>query len=209
MKPLMTALAGAAALVSFAIAAPQVGETAPDFTGETSTGETISLSDFAGQMVILEWTNDGCPFVQKHYNSGNMQSLQRRVTAEDIVWVSIISSAPGEQGYATADEANALTEDRNAHPSYVVLDPSGEIGQLYSAQTTPHMFVIDSEQTLQYAGAIDSIPTANPGRHCECGQLRLSGGDGATKWSSHCDTPDPTLWLRGEIRAMIRVDFHR
>ncbi|RFB05894.1 redoxin domain-containing protein [Parvularcula marina] len=142
-------------------AAPIVGSTAPDFTGTTTTGETISLSQFENQKVILEWSNHGCPYVQKHYNSGNMQSVQKRTTAEGVVWITIISSAPGEQGYVNAAEADDLTHSRKAAPTYVVLDPEGEIGRLYAAKTTPHMFLIDEDQTLQYAGAIDSIPTAN------------------------------------------------
>ncbi|MEM9234610.1 MAG: redoxin domain-containing protein [Pseudomonadota bacterium] len=143
-----------------ATAAPIVGAEAPDFTGTTTSGETISLSDFDGQKVILEWTNDGCPYVKKHYNSGNMQSVQKRTTADGVVWISIISSAPGEQGYVTAAEADELTTSRRAAPTHVILDPEGTIGRLYEAKTTPHMFVIDESRVLQYAGAIDSIPTA-------------------------------------------------
>jgi alkyl hydroperoxide reductase subunit AhpC len=142
------------------LAAPQIGQPAPDFTAEDTNGEAITLSDLAGQQVILEWTNHQCPFVGKHYSSGNMQTLQKETTAEGVVWLSIISSAPGEQGYVTAAEANALTESRDAVPTAVILDPEGEIGRLYGARTTPHMFVIDGEGTLQYMGAIDSIPSA-------------------------------------------------
>lgn len=161
MKTLLTMAAGVLAAVTLAWANPQVGSAAPQFSGTTSTGETISLDQFAGKKVILEWTNHLCPFVQKHYGSGNMQALQRKMAAQDVVWISIISSAPGEQGHVAADMANDLTTTRQAAPSYVVLDPSGDIGRLYAAKTTPHMFVIDEAQTLQYAGAIDSIPSAN------------------------------------------------
>lgn len=149
---------GMAASVS--LAAPQIGQPAPDFTAEDTNGETITLSELAGQTVILEWTNHQCPFVGKHYSSGNMQTLQKETTADGVVWLSIISSAAGEQGYVTAAEANELTESRDAAPTAVILDPEGEIGQLYAARTTPHMYIIDEEGTLQYMGAIDSIPSA-------------------------------------------------
>jgi peroxiredoxin len=139
----------------------RVGEVAPDFTGVDSMGNTHSLSDFRGQVVVLEWTNHLCPFVGKHYDSGNMQKLQAEATAEDIVWLSIISSAPGKQGHVEAEKANELTESRDASPTAVLLDPTGDIGQLYDARTTPHMFVIDEAGIVQYMGAIDSIPTAN------------------------------------------------
>ncbi|MEL6359727.1 MAG: redoxin family protein [Pseudomonadota bacterium] len=145
-----------------AFAAPKVGAPAPAFSGETSAGETISLTDFAGQNVVLEWTNDGCPFVQKHYDSGNMQATQTAVNDADGVWISIISSAPGKQGHADAARAQMLTDSRNASPDFVILDQSGEIGRAYAAKTTPHMFVIDGEGVLKYAGAIDDNPSADP-----------------------------------------------
>ncbi len=138
------------------------GENAPDFTLKDSAGETRSLSDFEGKTVILEWTNHECPFVQKHYGSGNMQQLQSAYTEDEVVWLSVISSAPGKQGYVSGEEADALTDSRNAKPSFVLLDPSGDTGRAYDAKTTPHMYIIDGEGVLQYAGAIDSIPTANP-----------------------------------------------
>ncbi|WOI53951.1 redoxin domain-containing protein [Parvularcula sp. LCG005] len=161
MKTLLSMMACGVAAIGLAVAAPAVGSQAPDFTGMTASGKRISLSEFEGKKVVLEWTNDGCPFVQKHYDSGNMQALQKKVTSDGTVWISIISSAPGQQGHATPEQANTLTKDRNAAPNYVVLDESGEIGKLYGAKTTPHMFVIDEAQTLQYAGAIDSIPSSN------------------------------------------------
>ncbi len=161
MRTLIASLASVLLAVGVAAAAPKVGQTAPDFSGTTSGGETISLDQFAGKRVVLEWTNHDCPYVKKHYNSGNMQSLQRRATADDVVWVSVISSAPGKQGHVSAAQANDLTASRRAGPSYVILDESGEIGQLYGAKTTPHMYVIDEARVLQYSGAIDSIPTSN------------------------------------------------
>lgn len=152
----------AATALSPLAAAPEVGAPAPDFTGTTTTGDTITLSELtaAGQRVVLEWTNHDCPFVVKHYDSGNMQMTQREATADgDVTWVTVISSAPGKQGHVDAATADSLTKSREAAPTHVVLDPSGEIGQLYAAKTTPHMFVIDTDGTLAYAGAIDSIPS--------------------------------------------------
>ncbi|HHP7243548.1 MAG TPA: redoxin domain-containing protein [Elainellaceae cyanobacterium] len=139
----------------------RVGDVAPEFTAVDSMGNTHSLSDFRGQVVVLEWTNHQCPYVGKHYSSGNMQKLQTDATADGAVWLSIISSAPGKQGYVEADKANELTESRDAAPTAVLLDSEGDIGQLYDARTTPHMFVIDEAGLVQYMGAIDSIPTAD------------------------------------------------
>lgn len=155
----------ASALCAFAFGAaapaqPVTGEPAPAFTGATATGETISLSDFEGQTVILEWTNHGCPYVQKHYDGQNMQALQASAAEDGIAWIQIISSAPGKQGHVSGEEALALNESRGASPAHVVLDPSGEIGRAYDARTTPHMYIIDAGGTLQYAGAIDDRPSA-------------------------------------------------
>ncbi len=158
-----------AALAVFVLAAPaafaagpKVGDAAPSFTGVASSGETVNLADFLGKPVVLEWTNDGCPFVQKHYDTGNMQAAQKAVKEQGGVWISVISSAPGKQGHVSADGANALTADRGAEPAYVLLDEAGVIGRAYAAKTTPHMFVIDAEGALQYAGAIDDSPSADP-----------------------------------------------
>ena len=155
----------AGALIAFsaeASPAAEPGMTAPGFTGTTSTGETVSLSDFEGETVVLEWTNDGCPFVQKHYTQppANMQTLQEEAAAGDVVWLQIISSAPGKQGHVDGAEADAINESRGAAPDHVILDPSGDIGRLYEAKTTPHMFVIRGDQEIAYAGAIDSIPSS-------------------------------------------------
>ncbi len=147
---------------SFLHASPEVGAAAPAFTAKDSSGKTIDLKALAGKTVVLEWTNDGCPFVQKHYGSGNMQALQKEATDNGIVWISVISSAPGKQGHVDAEEANKLTTDRKANPTSVILDPSGKIGKMYEATATPNMFVIDAKGTLVYKGAIDDKPTANP-----------------------------------------------
>ncbi|MDN3638390.1 redoxin domain-containing protein [Simiduia curdlanivorans] len=154
-------LLGALFATSLASARVAVNEPAPDFTLTSSTSETISLSQYKGKMVILEWTNHLCPYVQKHYDSGNMQKLQKQYTDEGVVWLSIISSATGKQGYVTAAEANSLTENRNASPNYVLFDTDGKVGKAYGAQTTPHMYVIDKDGVLRYQGAIDSIKSAN------------------------------------------------
>ncbi len=138
------------------------GIAAPDFSGITSTGETVSLSDFEGKTVVLEWTNHDCPFVMKHYNDtlSNMQGLQGEAAEGNVVWLSVISSAPGKQGHVSAQQANELTAMRGASPSHVILDESGEIGRLYGAKTTPHMYVIEPDGELAYNGAMDSIPSA-------------------------------------------------
>ncbi len=160
MKSLFVASVLSFALSLPALAAPRLGEEVPDFEAVSTHGETVKLSDIEG-LVVLEWTNDGCPFVQKHYDSGNMQATQKTLTEGGAKWITIISSAPGKQGYVDADEANSIASDHGAMPDYTILDPTGEIGKLYKAQTTPHMFVID-DGILEYAGAIDSIPSGNP-----------------------------------------------
>jgi peroxiredoxin len=138
-----------------AMAAPAIGETAPDFTATNVHGDAFKLSDHVGDIVVLEWTNDQCPFVKKHYETGNMQDLQKAATADGVKWITINSSAPGRQGYVTDAEAIKIAEDLDADPTTIIRDESGEIGKMYDAQTTPHMFVIDAEGTLVYAGAID------------------------------------------------------
>jgi peroxiredoxin len=136
---------------------PNVDEQAPSFSGVNSYGEQINLSDFIGQPVILEWTNHECPYVAKHYSENNMQYVQKRAQDEGFVWLSIISSTPGDQGHVDKATANALTKSRNAHPTHVLLDESGEIGMKYGAKTTPHMYMIDSSGVLKYKGAIDDV----------------------------------------------------
>lgn len=156
------ALAGTLGLgIAAASAAPEIGQPAPVFTGTDSNGGTFNLADHADKTVILEWTNHGCPYVQKHYDTGNMQALQAEAADEGIAWVSIISSAPGKQGHVSGDEANELTTSRDASPTAVILDESGDIGRMYAAKTTPHMYVIQNG-TLRYMGAIDDKPTTNP-----------------------------------------------
>ena len=139
---------------------PKIGAPSPAFTGTDTAGKTLKLGDFKGKTVILEWTNHECPFVGKHYGTKNMQALQKQATGDGVVWLSIVSSAPGLQGYVEAAQADELTKTRGAAPSAVILDPKGTIGKLYGATTTPHMFVIDPAGTLVYKGAIDDRPSA-------------------------------------------------
>lgn len=140
-------------------AVPHVGSAAPDFSAVDSNGKTVSLADYKGKTVVLEWTNDECPFVRKHYTGQNMQALQKKWTGKDVVWLTVISSPPGEQGYADAAKANKLTADRSAAPTAVLLDPKGDVGRLYRAQVTPHMYVIKGDGTLAYMGGIDDKPS--------------------------------------------------
>ena len=130
-------------------------DSAPEFKLSDSYGNEISLSSFIGKKVVLEWTNHGCPYVAKHYETGNMQSTQEFAKEEEIIWLSVISSAPGTQGYVSSDEANALTITRKASPTHVLLDPTGEVGRSYDAKTTPHMYIINEEGLMKYQGAID------------------------------------------------------
>ena len=130
-------------------------EASPNFMLSNSYGEEISLNSFKGKKVILEWTNHGCPFVAKHYKTGNMQASQNFALEEDVIWLSIISSAPGTQGYVSPEEANILNSTRNASPSHVLLDPTGSVGKMFDAKTTPHMYIIDEKGLMKYQGAID------------------------------------------------------
>ena len=133
----------------------QTEKPVPDFNLLNSYGEEVKLSEFRGQTVILEWTNHGCPFVAKHYKTNNMQNTQTAAKEANVVWLSIISSAPGTQGFVTNEEANELTKSRNALPSHVLQDSQGWVGKAYGAKTTPHMYLIDKAGILKYQGAID------------------------------------------------------
>lgn len=154
------AMLGAATLPlipAFAQAAPAIGAAAPDFALPDQDGRLRRLAEFRGRVVVLEWTNHDCPYVRKHYNSGNMQTLQRDAASRNIVWLSMASSPQGEQGYVTGPEAKALTASRNAAPAAVILDHRSRAARAYAATTTPGMYVIDAEGRLRYMGAIDSI----------------------------------------------------
>jgi hypothetical protein len=161
----LTALAASAAALTVpsapARAAIQTGRPAPDFTATDSKGAQHTLAAYRGKTVILEWTNHECPYTAEHYATGNMQALQAAATGAGAAWLTVVSSRPGEQGYVEATEADRLTTTRNARPTVVLLDPKGQLGRLYDARTTPHMFVIDGSGTLVYMGAIDDRPTAS------------------------------------------------
>lgn len=147
--------------LSHAVAAALVGQPAPAFTLPDSAGGQRSLADVKGRVVVLEWTNHECPFVAKHYDAGNMQGLQRDYTGKGVAWFTVVSSAPGLQGHVEPEQARALTESRAAAPTAVLLDEDGTVGRAYGAKVTPHMYVIDRQGTLVYAGAIDSIRSAS------------------------------------------------
>ena len=138
-----------------AMATPVVGEAAPEIEATDIHGNAFKLSDHKGKVVVLEWTNHECPFVIKHYDTQNMQKAQKLAREKGVEWVSINSSAPGKQGAVDAAQAKKVIEQVGAHPTTQILDPSGAIGKLYSAKTTPHMFVIDADGKVAYMGAID------------------------------------------------------
>jgi peroxiredoxin len=162
------AIAALAVVGSFAVeratavqptATAKPGQPAPAFSAPDITGKTVRLGDYPGKIVVLEWTNDGCPFVGKHYDSGNMQALQQKYTGTGVVWLTIASSAPGEQGYVTPAQAKADLARWRATPTDFLLDPDGIVGRLYDARATPHMVVIDRGGHVVYMGAIDDTPS--------------------------------------------------
>lgn len=141
----------------------KIGAPAPDFTLTDTTGKSHSLSSFKGKTVVLEWFNKDCPYVQKHYNSSNMQALQKKYTDQGVVWLTIISSAQGKQGFETAANGNQTRLNLKMASTATLLDSNGNVGdKLYKAKTTPHMYVIDPKGTLVYNGAIDSISSSDP-----------------------------------------------
>jgi peroxiredoxin len=144
-----------------AAAAVKTGEKAPDFTLTDTQGKARKLSEFKGKTVVLEWVNHDCPYVKKHYESGNMQKTQKDYTSKGVVWLSVNSSAKGKQGHVTPAEADKLTKDKGAAPTALLIDEKGEVGRLYAAKTTPHMYVVDAKGTLVYEGAIDDKPTTD------------------------------------------------
>lgn len=163
MKQMLTALAAVAVIAAPATAAPVVGRPAPNFKLADANGKPVMLSDFRGKTVVLEWNNPGCPFVQKHYNSGNMQKAQARAAGDGVVWLTINSSAPGKQGHMSGAEAKSFVAKAGARPTAYLLDPRGVVGKAYEAKTTPHMYIVNKAGTLVYAGGIDDKPTKNAG----------------------------------------------
>jgi peroxiredoxin len=165
---LLTAAASGALAMGLAMttgtlvsASVQTGTPAPSFTATDSNGKQHSLAAYKGKTVILEWTNHECPYTVKHYVTGNMQDLQKSSTGAGAVWLTVVSSKPGTQGHVSGLEANELTNDRKAQPTAVLLDPKGELGKMYGATTTPHMFIIDKDGKLVYMGGIDDKPTVS------------------------------------------------
>lgn len=161
-KLLTTLLALAASTALFAADSPAVGTTAPDFSLTDSKGKTQTVSQYKGKYVVLEWFNPECPFVKKHYGSGNMQKLQEELTAKGVVWLSIDSSAPGLEGNLSAEQAEKKITEWKTKQTALVLDPDGKAGRSYGAKNTPHMFVINPEGKIIYEGAIDSKASPNP-----------------------------------------------
>lgn len=157
-QPVFSVVLLAATLPAMAIAP---GSSAPDFKGTDSNGRVQTLSQYRGKFVVLEWANQGCPYDRKHYLSGSIERQQKDWTGKGVVWLSVISSAPGMQGYVTPSEENSYLKAMNATPTAVILDPSGNIGRLYEAKTTPHIFVIDPTGKLIYQGALDDKPTTD------------------------------------------------
>jgi len=149
------------ATAQVAMSAAKVGQPAPDFSGTASDGKSYHLADYRGKFVVLEWHNNGCPYTRKHYNSGNMQNLQKQWTARGVVWFTVISSAPGKQGYVNANDENTYMSKIGAAPTAALLDPTGSIGHLYDAKTTPQMIVINPQGVIVYDGAIDNRPTSD------------------------------------------------
>ena len=157
----LAATAAATAVARPAAAAVQTGSPAPAFSVTDTGGGQHALAAYGGKTVILEWTNHECPYTVKHYATGNMQALQAAAAGSGAIWLTVVSSRPGSQGFVGAAEADRLTASRDARPTGVVLDPTGQLGRLYGARTTPHMFIVDGAGVLAYMGAIDDRPTAS------------------------------------------------
>ena len=162
MKRPKWALAVLALLLALPLLGAKVGEVAPNFIGTDSNGKVHKLSDYRGKVVVLEWHNQGCPYTKKHYESGNMQKLQKEWAAKGVIWFTVISSAPGTQGYVTAAEENEYLKKMDSAPTAVLLDPTGVLGHQYEAKTTPHMYVLNPKGLLVYEGAIDDKSTSDP-----------------------------------------------
>ena len=162
MKQILTAFTVLAMAAAPASAAPAVGQAAPNFKAADVNGKAVSLSDFRGKTVVLEWNNPGCPFVQTHYGSGNMQKAQAAAARDGVVWLTVNSGAPGKQGHMDGAEAKAFVAKAGAKPTAYLLDPRGVVGKLYDAKTTPHMYIVNPAGKLVYAGGIDDKPSPRP-----------------------------------------------
>ena len=161
MRRLLPILTFSMLTAALAFAAPAIGTKAPDFTGTASDGKTYKLADYKGKFVVLQWYNRDCPFIHKHYDSGNMQKLQETYGKKGVIWFEIISSAPGREGYLTPAEAAANRTKSGTKSDATLLDPAGTIGKLYEAKTTPHIFIVDPKGILIYQGAIDDHNSAD------------------------------------------------
>lgn len=155
MRSLALALATAVAVVAAPAFSATVGQPAPDFSAPDLSGKAVKLSDFRGKFVVLEWTNPECPYVRRHYDSGNMPSLQKEVAAKDVVWLAVNSSSPSSGEFTTPENMAKWLAAKGAAPKATLIDQDGKVGRLYGARTTPHMYVIDPQGRLVYAGAID------------------------------------------------------
>lgn len=162
MKQMLVAFTALAVIAAPAFGAAVVGKPAPLFKAADVNGKPVSLSDFRGKTVVIEWNNPDCPFVRKHYGSGNMQKTQAAAVKDGVVWLTVNSSAPGNQGHVNGAQAKAYLAKSAARPTAYLLDPNGLVGKAYDAKTTPHMFVVNKAGTLVYAGGIDDKPTPNP-----------------------------------------------
>ena len=162
MKQMLVAFTALAVIAAPASGAAVVGKPAPLFTAADVDGKAVSLSDFRGKTVVIEWNNPDCPFVQKHYGSGNMQKAQAAAAKEGVVWLTVNSSAPGNQGNMNGAQAKAYVAKAGARPTAYLLDPRGVVGKVYDAKTTPHMYIVNKAGTLVYAGGIDDKPTPRP-----------------------------------------------
>ena len=160
IKSLCIAVVSTLLVVGAAHAAPAVGQKAPDFTLTDTTGKTVKLGNFKGKHVVLEWNNPGCPYVRRHYDSANMQTLQKEVTAKNVVWLAINSTADAHPDYLTPVQLGRWMTQQKAVPSATLMDEDGKVGQAYGARTTPHMYVVDPQGQLIYAGGIDNQPSA-------------------------------------------------
>ncbi|MBK8870985.1 MAG: thioredoxin family protein [Elusimicrobia bacterium] len=150
------------AVFALSTQAVESGKPAPNFSLPDIQGSSVSLEKLRGKTVVLEWINHGCPFVKKHYESGNMQALQKEFTAKGVVWLSICSSAMGKQGHLSPEDWRIVEKEKGGAASAILLDEAGKVGALYGAKTTPHLFIIDPAGRLIYQGAIDDTPSTDP-----------------------------------------------
>jgi hypothetical protein len=159
-----SSITAAALLVTTSIAWAQnatVGQTAPNFSAKDTSGRVVQLADFKGKTVVLEWVNPGCPYVRKHYNGGNMQGTQQDAAAKNVVWLAINSTATDHPDYLKPADLGKWMKEQKAPATHTLMDEEGKIGKAYGARTTPHLYIVDKQGALVYAGGIDSIPTAS------------------------------------------------